>query len=515
MNLGVAIHNSARRAPEAVAVFDEHRELSYRELDERTSRLAHALRGMGVARGDRVALLAPNRREVVEVLGGCAKAGVVYCGLNFRLGEEEYRAILENAEPALIVCGHEHAELADRLGDAAGVPVLDVDDDGPRGYEALLAAAPAALPSSVHDVRPEDDFCLVYTSGTTGRPKGVLFDVRAVMQHATVALVEFELDARSRWLMALPHNSSLQITLAPLLLVGGAVGFTESRGFDAKRFVADVRRHRASHTYLVPTMLFRLLEGGVGADDVPTLHTIGYGAAPIPPERVRELVERFGPRFTQLYGMAEVASIATMLRKDDHARALDGEEGIFASCGRASYAMDVRVIDGDGRDVAPGERGEVVFGSPYTMRGYHRDPERTAEVLRGGWMHSGDVGEIDEVGYVYVVDRMKDLIIRGGFNVVPSEVENALYSHPAVLEAAVVGVPDPEWGEAVVAFVSLRQTGGSRPTSSSDGAATWSCRASRSPRASRSLTSCPRTPWGKIAKGDLRERVSPSSPDVR
>jgi acyl-CoA synthetase (AMP-forming)/AMP-acid ligase II len=509
MNIGVAIARSALRSPDATAVFEGERSLSYRQLDERTARLANSLLDdFGLQRGDRVALLVPNRTEVVEVLGGCAKAGLIYCGLNFRLAEAEYESIFENAGPRLLITQPEHAELAARLSDRHGIPVLQLDDADPDGYEARLAAASPAQPRTLHEVRPEDDFCIVYTSGTTGRPKGVLFDVRAVVQHATVAILEYELTGDSRWLMALPHNSSVQITLLPLLLIGGAVGFSDSRGFDALRFAEEVRRQRATHTYLVPTMLFRLLEAGVQAEDIPTLTTIGYGAAPIPPDRVRELVERFGPRFTQLYGMAEVCSIGTMLRKEDHSRAVAGEPRILASCGRASYAMDVRVVDDAGRDVEPGERGEVVFGSPYTMKCYYRDAGRTGEALIDGWMHSGDIAQQDEDGYVYIVDRKKDLIIRGGFNIVPSEIENVLYAHPAVLEAAVVGVPDAEWGEALLAVVALKE--GSSADAAELGA--W-CRQQglpsiKIPERVEFLPALPKNAVGKIAKRELTAAVS-------
>lgn len=506
MNPGIAILDSARRAPDAPAVLEGERTLTFGELHARTNRLAHALRDRyKLRKGDRVAVLLPNRAAVVEALGGCAKLGAVYIGLNFRLGQAEYDDIFENAEPSLVICGAEHRELGETLALRAGIPLLDVD--GPD-WEPLLAEGDDALPAEVHDVRPEDHFCLVYTSGTTGRPKGVLFDVRAVMQHAAVALLEFELDARSRWLMALPHNSSVQITLLPLLLCGGAVVFADSRGFDARRFAGDVRRHGATHTYLVPTMLFRLLEGGIAPQEIETLRTIGYGAAPIPPERVGELVARYGPRFTQLYGMAEVCSIGTMLRKDDHARAAAGEERLYASAGRASHLMDVRVVDADGSDVPTGERGEVVFGSPYTMLGYNRDPERTGAALIDGWMHSGDVGVLDEEGYLFIVGRMKDLVIRGGFNVVPSEIENVLYAHPAVLEAAVFGVPDPEWGEAVVACCALKEGARVAP----EELVAW-CREQglpsiKVPERIALLEALPKNAVGKIVKTDLRERMS-------
>ena len=508
MNIGVAIGRSARRTPEAVAVYDGDRVLTYAELDRRTDRLARVLLDRyGLAKGDRVALLLSNRAEVVEVLGAAAKAGLTYCGLNFRLAEAEYDEILGNADPGILITGAEHAEMAARLAERHSLPVVDVDATGDDGYETLLDGAGDARVPEVHGVRPEDDFCIVYTSGTTGRPKGVLFDNNAVLLHAMVAVTEYELDADSRWLVALPHNSSVQITLLPLLIMGGAIVFAESRGFDAHRFAAQANRFGATHTYLVPTMLFRLLDAGITAEEIASVTTIGYGAAPIPPPRVKELVERFGPRFIQLYGMAEVASIGTMLRKDDHVRALEPGSRILESCGRPSYAMDVRVVDDAGGDVGPGERGEVIFGSPHTMKGYYRDPERTADALIDGWMHSGDIGEIDEEGYIYIVDRKKDLIIRGGLNIVPSEIENVLYSHPAVLEAALVGVPDPEWGEALVAAVALKDGAEAGEAEIVEWCAEHDLPSMKRPESVVFREALPKNAVGKIAKNVIRDEV--------
>jgi acyl-CoA synthetase (AMP-forming)/AMP-acid ligase II len=187
-----------------------------------------------------------------------------------------------------------------------------------------------------------------------------------------------------------------------------------------------------------------------------SLETLGYGSSPISPDRLRLLVDRFGPIFIQLYGMAEIASIGTLLRKDDHVRALDGESQLLRSAGQPSLAVDVRVVNEEGRDVAPGDRGEVIFSGPHVMKGYYRDPERTADVLVNGWIHSGDIAEVDQRGYISIVDRLKHLIIRGGQNIAPTDIENVFYRHPGVLEVAVVGAPDPEWGERIVAVVALR-----------------------------------------------------------
>jgi acyl-CoA synthetase (AMP-forming)/AMP-acid ligase II len=456
MDIGVAILAHARSTPRATAAFEGDRSLTYAELDERTNRLANTLRGgFGVERGDRVAVLLRNRLEVAEAFGGCAKAGAVYCGLNFRMSLEEYRAILDNAGARVLVTEAPFRELAQTLAAEFDLAVVDVDDPSDAGYGSLAAASPAP-PPTVHSRAPSDEFCIVYTSGTTGAPKGILFDARAVSTHAMVAGLEYGMSAGSRWLTAIPHNSSVQITLAPTFFLGGAVGFLDARGFDPEAFAHEATRQRATHTYLVPTMLYRVLEAGLTSTDLPTLEHIGYGAAPIAPDRVTELVRRFGPVFSQLYGMAEVASIATMLRQDDHRLIAAGRTELTTSAGRPSYLTDVRVVDQQGADCAPGERGEVLFHTPYTMLGYHRNPEKTAETLVDGWVHSGDIGQFDDEGYLYIVDRKKDLIIRGGYNITPSEVERVLYAHPAVIEAAVVGMPDTEWGESVLAAVALR-----------------------------------------------------------
>ncbi|MFC7658694.1 AMP-binding protein [Pseudonocardia benzenivorans] len=230
--------------------------------------------------------------------------------------------------------------------------VVDVDDPSEAGWGGL-ASASAAAPPTLHARAPSDEFCIVYTSGTTGAPKGILFDAQAVATHAMVAGLEYGMSRHSRWLTTIPHNSSVQITLAPTFFLGGAVGFLDGRGFDPHQFAAEATTQAATHTYLVPTQLYRVLEAGLGHDDVATLTSIGYGAAPIAHDRVGELVGRFGPVFSQLYGMAEIASIATMLTQDDHRLIASGRSELMASAGRASFLADVRVVDADGRTARP------------------------------------------------------------------------------------------------------------------------------------------------------------------
>ncbi len=509
MNVGLAFRRNAVRHPNATALFDvgaQRRDVSWAELEERTNRIANTLAGrFGIEPDDRVALLVANRAEVVEVLGGITKAGAVYVGLNFRLGPSELDQIVDNARPRLLLCDAEHLPQTAEVALKFGLEVVDIDSEP---YRSATAAGSPRPPATLHEVRPDDDFCIVYTSGTTGRPKGVLFDHARVLQHATVTALEYEISRHSRYLLQIPHNSSVNITIVPTLLMGAALGFRDSRSFEPRGFAETVDRQGVTHSFLVPTQLMRLLDRLPAAHDglLDGLVTLGYGASPISPERLGELVGRFGNIFNQLYGMAEIASIGTMLRKEDHRRGLTERPELLGSCGQPSYAVDVRVVDPDGNDVAAGERGEVIFGGPYVMKSYYRDPERTAEALRDGWMHSGDVATLDDEGFIYIVDRLKNLIIRGGLNIAPTEIENVLYRHPAVLECSVVGVPDPDWGEAIVAVAALKEGMAADP-----GELREHCRRSeltsiKVPERVELIDALPKNAVGKIAKDEIRKR---------
>ena len=459
MSAGLAILRQAMRRPDDLALFDHAQRRSWSQFDTRTNQLANALRDrFGVEPGDRVALLSPNRIEVAEVLGATHKAGGVYVGLNFRMTDGDLDAALENAEPRLLIGAGELAVEGRALASRHGIAWLDLDDPTDGGYEASVTSSSSDVPATLYQRVGSDDACIVYTSGTTGRPKGVLFTHDAMIQHATVACIEYEITEQSRYLIQIPHNSSVNITMMPCLAIGAALGFSDNRSFDPDRFADVVAAQRVTHTFLVPTQLMRVLESGPGlVGRLATLETLGYGSSPISPDRLRLLIARFGSIFIQLYGMAEIASLGTLLRKRDHALALADEPRLLRSAGQPSVAVTVRVVDDEGRDVALGERGEVIFRGPHLMKGYYRDPERTKESLVDGWMRSGDIAEVDEHGYLYIVDRLKNLIIRGGQNIAPTDIENVFYRHPAVLEAAVVGAPDPEWGERIVAVVVLRR----------------------------------------------------------
>ena len=506
MNIGVCVSHHARRHPDRVAV-DENgeRSLTYAELDARSTRLARYLAGAcGIRPGDRVAYLLYNRLEVVEFLVACAKAGAIAAPMNFRLTEPDLRAIFGNAGVRLVLTQREFAGLVRTLGGELGFAVLTVEDDyaqaagtGPAGPGAGMTAASGAQTALIQ-----------YTSGTTGRPKGATFSHDATLMHAANVCLEYGIEAASRVMLSIPHNSATNIQTIPALYAGATLVLGDVRSFDGAAWLERVSRLGVTHSQVVPTMLYRVLEvARQRGERMPAMRRLGYGSAPIPPERVGEMTEIFGNIFIQLYGMIEVAAIGTMLRPEDHARALTGEPGLLASVGQPSYGIDVKVAGESGAIIEGDGRGEVVFKGPYVMSGYWNAPEQTAAALRDGWMRSGDIAEVRD-GWFYLVDRVKDIIIRGGQNIASKEVEEALYRHPAVMEVAVIGVPSAEWGEDIVAAVVLRP--GLRASADEVRQAALAAGLTRfkAPARIDFVAELPRNAIGKIQKGVLRERYA-------
>lgn len=508
MHYGTFVSRHANRHPERVALVDGGRTRTYAELDERTNRLANALRDKGLRAGDRVALVTGNRLECVEVMVGAAKAGLVFVPLDFRLDDGAAAHLLRHSGSRAVVFGDSHREQVTRLS-GSDTPVetwLGLDD----GYEELLSgASPDPRPTTPDDT----GFCILYTSGTTGLPKGVYFTHQQTMDNAMGVLAEFGVTADTRYLVSYPHNSagSVNHVFGPVLMAGGRLVLGDVRGFDAERYFAVVAKERITHSQLVPTMVFRLLASDAdGRHDISSLTTVGYASAPIPAPKVREMLDRFGPIFVQAYGMTETCSFATVLGKADHELAGTDREGVLASCGRATYGVEVAVVDDQDRPVPAGTPGEVVMRGRWLFESYWDDPGLTDETYRGGWLHSGDVGYLDEQGYLYLVDRKKDLLIIGGANIASKEIEDALYAVPGVLEAAVIGVPDDEWGERPHAVVVPR------PGSTVDaGAVLAHCRAHlpsiKRPVAVTVRDAMPKTSTGKISKPELRRLLVPAT----
>ncbi|MED7926217.1 long-chain fatty acid--CoA ligase [Nonomuraea sp. LP-02] len=435
----------ARMTPDRVALSFQGRDRTYGELRDRAYRLASALAGeLGVRRGDRVAYLGPNEPALVETFCAAGLLGAVFVPLNTRLAAPELRFVLEDAAPAVLLLG------AGRDGD--GLPGRHVPA---AAYEDLLTAGSAA---PIDEPVSRGDVCLImYTSGTTGRPKGAMLTHGNLTWNAVNLLVDVPLGADEVTLVSAPlfHIAALAQTLVPTVLKGGRCVLEPS--FDVERTFELVERERVTVMFGVPSMFGMLTRSPRWAGaDLSSLRHLLCGGAPVPLPLIRAYQER-GLTFLQGYGMTETAPGALFLGAE---RSVEKA----GSAGVPCFFSDVRLVAPDGSPAAPGEPGEVYVEGPNVMPGYWRRPEESAEVLDAdGWFRSGDVGIADEDGYVRISDRIKDVIISGGENIYPAEVESVLYGHPAVAECAVIGVPDERWGEVGKALVVPRPGAAAEP----------------------------------------------------
>ena len=508
MTVAEWIRRCATRRPDDLAYVDGERRFTFAQFNERVNRQVNGLYAAGIGRGDRVATLTNNHVECVEAVAAAAKGGFVHVPVNFRSVPREIAYVVNHCGATLLLVEKEYAHKVAEAGDMPSLKkVIVIDPGNPDSeYERWLAAQDTAEPRV--DVTGEDNFFICYTSGATGTPKGVLHQQKQSVAHAPVVVVGYEFTRDTKVLLVYPHNSiaSINMFYVPAWMLGACVVFTDQRNFNAERWLELVERERITHSHLVPTMLFRVLESKrLRGTDTSSLVTIGYGSAPMPTERIERLQEVFGNVLIQGYGMTEVSSIAAYLDKRDHCEALNGDRSRLSSCGRAAFGTELRVVDDDGRDVKPGEIGEIVFRGPQVMTGYWNDTEKTAETIRNRWLHSGDMATLDERGYLTIVDRKKDLIISGGANISSREVEEVIYWHPAVREASVIGRPDDEWGEVPHAFVSLHAGKSLTPEEllafCKQRLSGYKC-----PRAIDIVEDLPKNGLGKILKTELRAR---------
>jgi fatty-acyl-CoA synthase len=477
----------ARMSPGRTALVCEGSSWTYGLLDERVNRLASALRALGVRHGDRVGYLGVNRPSAVETLFAAGALGAVHVPVNARLAAPEVRYIVQDAGVGVLVHGPEHAGVAAE----AGARVLVGDD-----YEKLLAAAD---PEPIDEPVALDELCLImYTSGTTGHPKGAMLTHANLVWNTYNHLIDVDLAGDEVALVVAPlfHIAALAQTLLPTMLKGGKAVILSS--FDAERVLGLIESERITFMFGVPAMFGFLAESPRWESaDLSSLRILECGGAPVPEPLIRRYQER-GLAFLQGYGMTEAAPGVLYLGAADSVRKA-------GTAGVPSFFTDARVITSDGRQAGPGEPGEVVVHGPNVMRGYWGRPEETARVLSAdGWFRSGDVAVADEEGYVRIVDRVNDMIISGGENVYPAEVENALLGHPAVAECAVIGIRDDRWGEVGKALVVRRE---GRPAEAAEILAHLDGRLARYkiPKVLEFVTSLPRNASGKVLKARLRK----------
>ena len=496
----VVRHWAAER-PEAVALHHGDRALTYRELDERSSRLAQALMAAGVEPGDRVAHLDRTGIEVIELLFAVSKIGAVLVPLNWRLALPELTAIVADAGAPLLVSGPAFAETAAAIAGALQAGCTTVET-GPA-YEAWIAQQ-AAVDLGARGASG-DTVVQMYTSGTTGVPKGVLTTHRNLAAAAeTSPLWAFDTDSVS--LTALPMFHIGGIGWAFVGLWNGATTILVS-DFDPAAVLDLLERRHVTNAVFVPTML-QMLTGSANTAgrDFSALRSIAYGASPITTPVLKQTLRTFGCALFGIYGLTETTGAAVQLDADDHDP--DGpREHLLRSVGRPYPWVELRVVDpADGRDCVPGQVGEVWLRAPNVMAGYFNRPDETAAALTSdGWLRTGDGGYRDRDGYLFLTDRIKDMIVSGGENVYPVEVEEALARHPAIDQVAVIGVPDERWGETVKALIVPRP-GAAAQTEELVAFLREQLAAYKLPRIVEFVDELPRTPSGKVLKRELRER---------
>ncbi|MDA8208227.1 MAG: AMP-binding protein [Actinomycetota bacterium] len=480
------------------------RTYTYAEIVADANRLANRLRAQGVGPGVPVAIMTSNCPEFVVADQAVLRCGAVKVALNDMLSAKEIEYILRDsrAEVAIADRGMLPAALAAEDNSLRLVIAAGEAPEAPEevlAWSDALAGQPDCVPDG--DPSPDDLGLIIYTGGTTGLPKGVMHSQSNLVLNLLAHVIEMGvLDDEVLLLMSpLPHSAGFLLAAS---MLKGARCHLETK-FDPELVIERITKDRVTYTFMVPTMIYRVLDRAAGREmDLSSLRTILYGAAPITRERLAQGLAVFGPVFMQLYGQSEAPNFVTRLPREDHRLEGDGSQRL-ASCGRAATMAQVMVVDDEDRPVPVGQVGEIVARTPYNMLGYLGREEQTAKTLRGGWLHTGDVGRMDAEGYVYLMDRKNDMIITGGMNVYSTEVENAVQVCPGVAQVAVVGVPHPDWGEAVVAFVVPDASG-----AFDEDKLIAHCRVElaryKQPKAVKVVESLPTTAYGKLDKKALR-----------
>jgi acyl-CoA synthetase (AMP-forming)/AMP-acid ligase II len=449
MEIGAYLAQNARKYPDKLAIECEGRTYTYKQFNEEVNRFAHGLAGLGLKKGDKIALMMKNSDHFVFSFFAAAKIGAVLVPVNFRLTATEVRYILEQSDTVLAICDNEFEQIITEARKETMVQnVITIEEAEVIGHLSYREVLSDNKENPDIHVSEHDDLEILYTSGTTGRPKGALFDHKRIFNVGLTMMIGMGINHKDRFLHLAPLFHSAQLNL--FLISGVVLGATHiiHRDFHPVKVLQAIQQYKITHFFGVPAMYnFILQVPNAGDYDLSSIKRCGYGAAPMAPELVRKSMQLFKTdQFYNLCGLTEAGPGGIMLDPEGHKKHL-------GKGGKAFFLTEARVVNEEGKDVMPGQVGEFILRGETIMKEYYKKPEETKKTLKDGWLYTGDLATIDEEGYITLVDRKKDMIISGGENVYSIEVEGILYEHPGVLEAAIIGLPDEIWGEAVCAVI--------------------------------------------------------------
>jgi long-chain acyl-CoA synthetase len=463
MVVGDMLLRNANKFPQKIAIVSQNLSMNYQLLNERVNRLANALIKKGLRKGDRIGILVHNGYQFIEIYFAAAKTGGVFCPYNNHLKERELTEIINYSNPRLLILDEDFADIVQSIKGHLGSLESYICLQKPGSpfmldYEALVSKGEKKEPGV--KIRNEDIMSIFFTAGTTGKPKGAMRTHGHVVSNATTGVIELKVSYDERALISFPmYHVAGEDNIGRHFFMPNTVFIRREGQFDPEEVLELLSTGKITICQFVPTMMNALLQfRDIDKYDLSNLRLIIYTGSPMPVELLKRSLQKFKCEFVQLYGQTEGGPSITILYPEDHI--LEGsiqQLQKLGSAGRPVISYEVRIVNDQGKDVPVGEIGEIIGRSEAVMKRYWRLPKETAKKLKDGWLHTGDLGKFDEGGYLYIVDRKGDMIISGGVNIYPREVEEILYQHPSVLEASVIGVPDDYWGEAVKAIIVLKE----------------------------------------------------------